>query len=110
MLSEPILKVIKRELRKMSEGVKVDLQEVEQIVRSEVLRRNLVEGEEAEEAQKLVTRFYKKDSTFRRQKKKRVESPSPDPQEGVSLSDRLLEESNDSSQSTTQQKNSPDKK
>ncbi len=110
ILAEPILKVINRELRKMSEGVKVDLQEVEKIVRSEVLRRNLVEGEEAEEAQKLVARFYKKDSTSRRRKKKKEDAPSPDPQEGLSLSDRLLEESNDSSQSTTQQKNSPDKK
>ena len=110
ILAEPILKVVKRELREMSEGVKVDLQEVEKIVRSEVLRRNMVEGEEAEEAQKLVARFYKKDSTSRRRKKKKEESPTPDSQEGVSLSDRLLEESNDSSQSITQQKNSHNKK
>lgn len=82
ILAEPILKVIKRELCQMSEGVKVNLQEVEQIVRSEVLRRNLVEGEEAEEAHKIVARFYKKDSTSRRRKKKE-EAPSPDPQEMV---------------------------
>lgn len=76
MLAEPILKVIKRELRKLSEEIKVDLQEVKQIIRSEVLRRNLVEGEEAENAQKLIARFYKKDSTARRRKKEKEESPS----------------------------------
>jgi len=39
------------------------------------------------------------------------ESPtSSDSKQSISLSDRLLEESNDSSQSTIQQKNSPDKK
>ena len=114
MLAEPVLKVIKRELRKLSEGVKVKSQEVEQIVRSEVLRRNLVEGEDAEKARARVAKFYKKVSTSRRQKsprKKKEESPtSSDSKQSISLSDRLLEESNDSSQSTTQQKNSPDKK
>lgn len=110
ILAEPILKLIKRELHKISEGFKVDLQEVEQVVRSEVLRRNLVEGEEAEEAQKLVARFYKKNSTSRRRKKKKMEYPSGGSQEGLSLSEQLLEESNDSSQSTNQQKNSPVKK
>jgi len=108
ILAEPILKLIKRELHKISEGVKVDLQEVEQVVRSEVLRRNLVEGEEAEEAQKLVARFYKKNSTSRQRKKKSTEHPSRDTLESLSLSEQLLEESNDSSQSTNQQKNSPE--
>ena len=108
ILAEPIPKLIKRELHKISEGVKVDLQEVEQVVRSEVLRRNLVEGEEAEEAQKLVARFYKKNSTSRQRKKKSTEHPSRDTLESLSLSEQLLEESNDSSQSTNQQKNSPE--
>jgi len=108
ILAEPILKLIKRERHRISQGVKVDLQEVEQVVRSEVLRRNLVEGEEAEEAQKLVARFYKKNSTSRQRKKKSTEYPSRDTLESLSLSEQLLEESNDSSQSTNQQKNSPE--
>jgi len=110
MLSEPVLKVIKRELRKLSEGVKVEFQEVEQIVRSEVLRRNLAEGEDAEKARADVARFYKKVSTSRRRKKKEKSRDSSDIKENISLSEQLLEESNDSSQSTTQQKNSSDKK
>jgi len=114
ILAEPVLKLIKRELRKLSEGIKVEFQEIEQIVRSEVIRRNLVEGEDAEKAQARVARFYKKASTSRRQKRLRrreEESPaSSDHKQSISLSDRLLEESNDSSQSTTQQNNSSDRK
>lgn len=114
MLAEPVLKVIKRELHKLSEGVKVESQEVEQIVRSEVLRRNLVEGEDAEEARARVARFYKKVLTShpqkRRRKKEDESSTSSDSKQSISLSDRLLKESNNSSQSRTQRNNSPAKK
>lgn len=105
MLSEPILKVIKRELRKLSDGVKVDMKEVESITRSEVLRRNLVEGEDAEEAQKLVDRFYKKASKSRR-KKKKPEPVTPPSQKEASLSERFLEEA-DASEQQAPRENSP---
>jgi hypothetical protein len=89
MLAEPVLKLVRRELRKASDGVKVDLQEVEQIVRSEVIRRNLIEGEEAEEAQKVVSRLYRKNSSPRRRKKKQPAETAAGKEEGT-LSDRLL--------------------
>lgn len=107
MLAEPVLKLIRRELRKASEGVKVDLQEVEQIIRSEVLRRNLVEGDEADEAQKVVSRLYKKPSTSRQRRTKKSEA-KPTKDEGGSLSDRLLAEAGESDQSKTQQSPSSD--
>jgi predicted type IV restriction endonuclease len=107
MLAEPVLKLIKRELRKASEGVKVDLQEVEQIIRSEVLRRNLVEGDEADEAQKVVSRLYKKSSTPSRRRTKKP-AARPKKEERGSLSDRLLADAGESDQSTTQQSPSSD--
>lgn len=94
ILAPPVLKVIRREVRKFSDGVKVELQEVEQIVRSEVLRRNLVEGEDAQEAQTRVARLYKKASRNSRQKKRAQKTSSTPGKEGVSFSDQLLEESN----------------
>lgn len=103
MLAEPVLKLIKRELRKASEGVKVDLQEVEQIIRSEVLRRNLVEGDEAEEAQKVVSRLYKKPSASRRRRNTKKSAKQPKNEAGGSLSDKLLAEAEESDQTTTQQ-------
>jgi predicted type IV restriction endonuclease len=60
ILSEPILSLIRRELKRLSEGVKIEADEVEAIVRSEVLKREVVEGDEAEAAKARVNRFYKK--------------------------------------------------
>ncbi len=70
ILSEPVLKVLRRELKKMSDGVKVDLSEVEQIIRGEVLKRELVEGKEAEATLARVSRFYRKGTSRRRKKLK----------------------------------------
>ena len=60
ILSEPIIELIRRELRKLSEGLKVEVEEVEQIIENEVLKREVVEGEEAEAAQARVSKFYRK--------------------------------------------------
>ncbi len=112
MLAEPVQKVIRRELRKLSDGLKVDIKEIEHIVKTEVLRRNLVEGEDAENAQKQIAKFYKKSSKSRRgtrQRKHKKKTSSPEaPKEKVSLSDQLIEESSELSQSSNQQENSPD--
>lgn len=60
VLSEPVLELIRRELRKISEGLRVDLEELEQKIRGEVLKREVVEGEEAEAAQSRVNKYYRK--------------------------------------------------
>lgn len=60
VLSEPVLELIRRELRKISEGLRVDLEELEQKIRGEVLKREVVEGEEAEAAQGRVNKYYRK--------------------------------------------------
>lgn len=95
ILQDPILKIIKRELSRMSEGVKVNLEDVEQIVKSAVLRRNLIEGDEAEDAQKRIARFYKKRSSNRRKKivRQDVDDGSEDASLDRPLPEELLEES-----------------
>ena len=102
ILGGPVLGLLRRELKKLSEGVRIDLVEIEQIVRTEVLKRELVEGEEAEEAQARVNRFYKK-SAPRRRKKAMPESRGASGEDGVSFSDRLLQESGDIPDATTQE-------
>lgn len=67
ILSEPILSLIRRELKRLADGLKVEVDEVEAIVRSEVLKREVVEGDEAEAAQVRVNKFYKR-STLRHRK------------------------------------------
>ncbi len=88
ILSEPALSLIRRELRRISDGMKIEMPEVEQMVRSEVLKREVVEGELADAARVRVNKFYKKCAPRR---SKTVTAPA-----GIvsqeSVTDRLLRE------------------
>jgi len=90
ILSEPVLTVLRRELKRMAEGVKVDVSDVEQIVRAEVLKREVVEGEEADAALSKVNKFYRKSNP--RRSKKPQEAVSLKPPQEESVTDRLLRE------------------
>ena len=90
--SEALLNAVRKELRKLSEGLMIDVADVERILRSEVLRRDVVSGEEAEDAKSRVAQFYRKQSAKpRRKRQKPTESVHTD--KGISLSDQLLKES-----------------
>ena len=96
ILAEPVLAVVRRELKKLSDGMKIDVAEVEKLVRMEVLKREIVEGEEAEAAQQRVNKFYRKGASSRKRRTTVVvpiESTSDAPAE--SISDRLLREAGD---------------
>jgi predicted type IV restriction endonuclease len=60
VLSEPVINLIRKELRKFAEGLKVDNEEIEKIIRQEVLKREIIEGEDASKTQAKIRRFYKK--------------------------------------------------
>ncbi len=93
LLTEPVVSVLRRELKKLSDGMKIEVAEVEQIIRKEVLKREIVEGEEALAAQSRVSKFYRKSQVPRRSKKDSpAESPSSPPQPEESVTDRLLRE------------------
>lgn len=97
ILNDVLLNTIRRELRKLSEGIRIDTSDVEQIIRNEVLKRDIVEGEDAELAQVRINRFYKK-STPRPKKKKQPEATAPKPSsEEISFSDQLLKQSDEES-------------
>jgi predicted type IV restriction endonuclease len=104
MLADPVLSVVRRELRKLADGMKIDVEEVEGIVRTQVLKREIVEGEEADAAQARVSKFYRKGTTPRRTKKKQDPEPSaPAPVPEESVTDRLLREADETE--TSQQEN-----
>lgn len=69
LLSEPIIKTIRRELRRLSGKVKVSPEEIGEVLRSEVLKRDIIEGEEVKDAQRRVRRSAKRAST------KKIEQP-----------------------------------
>ena len=56
--------------------MKIDIDEIKAMIRSEVLKRELVQGEEAESAQAKVNRFYRKGRTHPKKKEKN-QTPVP---------------------------------
>lgn len=87
ILAEPVLSIIRRELKKLSNGIRIDTSEIEEIVRSEVIKREVVEGEQADEARTRVNKFYRKSTSTKRLKTKELEDPS---QATNSATDRSL--------------------
>lgn len=90
ILSESVLSVIRRELRKISEGVKIDLREVEHIVKNEVLKREVVEGDEADNAKARLRKLYRKITPRKKKVTKPIKSDQPIKEESVT--ERLLRE------------------
>jgi hypothetical protein len=60
LLSEPVLNVIRRELRRVTPGLKVDVEEIEAALRNEVLKREVLDCDKAEAARKQVARAASK--------------------------------------------------
>lgn len=101
ILSDPVTTVIRRELKKLADGMQVDVDEVCELIRKEVLKREVVEGDDADTAAKRVSKFYRKSSAPKLKKKKTdtLATPRPEvPEE--SISERLLRESSGGSSET----------
>ena len=105
MLGEPILALIRRELKRLSDGIKIEVDEVEAIVRTEVLKREVVEGEEAEAAKARVNKFYKKSMSRHRKTTYSSQETTP-PTSEESVTERLLRD--EGKQQTIQQKDRGD--
>ena len=54
--SNPVLEVIRRELRRISPDVRIDTEHIKSVLVNDVLKREVVEGEKAEEARKKINR------------------------------------------------------
>lgn len=73
LLTDSITNVVRRELRKLKPGIKVDSSEIGELIKSEVLKREILESEAGLEANKQVTKFLKK------QEREKVKSKAADP-------------------------------
>ncbi|MBS0556788.1 MAG: type I restriction enzyme HsdR N-terminal domain-containing protein [Proteobacteria bacterium] len=56
LLSDTVLAVVRRELRRVSPEVHIDVEEIANALRTDVLKREALDGEKAQEAQKRVAR------------------------------------------------------
>lgn len=68
VLSEPVLTTVRRQLRITTPGVRVNLDEIKKALEADVIKREVLEGEKATNAQRQVTR-----ATNRTRKNKSVE-------------------------------------
>lgn len=60
VLSDPVVDVIRRELRRVSPDVRIESEQIRDVLSSEVLKREVMEGDKAEEARKKIARAASK--------------------------------------------------
>jgi len=60
LLTDPVLDVIRKELRKVSPEVKIESEQIKSVLTSEVIKRDVLEGDKAAEAKKKITRTQNK--------------------------------------------------
>lgn len=60
VISEPVINTIRRDIRKLASGIKVESDEIEKILKNEVLKRDVIEGDEACKAIYKIRKLNKK--------------------------------------------------
>jgi predicted type IV restriction endonuclease len=79
MVSDTVLDVLRRELRRVSPGVKVETSEIKDVLINEVLKRDTLEGEKADAARRMITRAANKALRAKRSGEKASEgTPKPE--------------------------------
>jgi hypothetical protein len=56
VLSDSVLEVIRRELRRVSPDVRIDIDQIRTVLANEVIKREVMEGEKADEAKKKIAK------------------------------------------------------
>lgn len=56
LLTDPVLEVLRRELRRASPEVRIDIDQIKHVLADEVIKRDVMEGDKAEEAQRKLGR------------------------------------------------------
>jgi hypothetical protein len=59
ILTEPVIEAIRKTLKKISPDIKPTYEDIENLLKMEVLKREILEGEKMEEAKKRVTKAFK---------------------------------------------------
>lgn len=60
VLSDTVLEVIRRELRRVSPDVRIDIEQIREVLVNEVVKREVMEGDKADEARKKIVRAANK--------------------------------------------------
>jgi hypothetical protein len=60
LLTEPVLNAIRKELRRVSPEVRIDVDQIKFVLVNEVVKREVQEGDKADEAKKKIARIQNK--------------------------------------------------
>jgi hypothetical protein len=78
LLSDPVVGMVRRELRKLADGLNPDLDEVRSIIEEQVIKRELIEADEAKVAAKAVRKLTRLQKTTKAEAEP-INSPTPSP-------------------------------
>ncbi len=59
LLTDPVLDVIRRELRRLTPEARIDTDQIREVMTAEVIKRDVVEGEKADDARRRIARAAK---------------------------------------------------
>jgi hypothetical protein len=91
VLSDPVLDTIRRELRRVSDA-KVELDDLREALRQEVIKREIIEGDKADGARKKVSRAAGKMLRIRKGKDEAEEAPDSGTSAVVPVTDKRPDE------------------
>ncbi|MEJ7591632.1 MAG: type I restriction enzyme HsdR N-terminal domain-containing protein [Planctomycetaceae bacterium] len=60
LLTDSVLQVMRRELRRLFPDIKIEIEEIQSVLTSDVMKREVMEGEKADEARKKISRSINK--------------------------------------------------
>lgn len=81
LLADPILATVRRELKRISPDVRVDPDQIRSVLTQEVLKRDVLEGDKAEEAKRKVTRSLNR--PLRASSPDPIITPAPEPPQAL---------------------------
>ena len=77
VLSESVLDVMRRELKRLCPDVKIHIEQIQQVLLQEVLKREVVEGDKAEEAHKKISKAANRQLRSKTEKEAGEVIPTP---------------------------------
>ncbi len=81
ILSEPVLETMRRELRRMSPDVRIDIDAIRSALTTDVLKRDVLEGEQADQARRRMTRTQNRLLRSRKEEQEQETPATPAPVE-----------------------------
>jgi len=70
LLSDPLLSALRRELRKFAEGLKIEVEELEEIIKNEIIKREILDSDDGKKAASKIKRHLKKITKKQKETKK----------------------------------------